>query len=336
MRPFTYDRPTDVRTVQGIGVADDRAPSAWIAGGTTMLDLMKLDVLRPSALVDLADMRGAALRDISVDANGLRLGALVPMAAAAAESRVLTDYPVIAQSLQLAASAQIRNMATLGGNVLQRTRCEYFRNVSNPMCNKRLPGSGCAALDGFNRSHAVFGVSNACIATYPGDFAQALIALDASVEVENNGTRRTIPFAELHRLPGDTPHLETTLRTGDIITSFIVPASSDTRRSIYVKVRDRQSYQFALASAAVAMDVTGGRVGKVRIALGGVATRPWRATEAESHLAGQPFDEGRAREAARLAFAAAQGRQHNAFKIALGQETLVRALVAAHDMEIAG
>ena len=220
-----------------------------------------------------------------------------------------TAYPVIAQSLQLAASQQIRNMASLGGNVLQRTRCTYFRDVSYAACNKRNPGSGCAAIDGFNRSHAVLGVSDHCIATYAGDFAQALIALDATVEIAGPKGARTIPFAALHRKPGDTPDIETTLQPGEMIASFMVPAAPWTRRSLYLKVRDRESYEFALASAAVALDLQNGDVRNARIALGGVATVPWRAKEAEAALRGKPVTAEMRGAAAEAAFAGAQGRE---------------------------
>ena len=266
--------------------------------------------------------------------NGLRLGALVTMAQAASDPRVLRDYPVLAQSLSLAASAQLRNMATLGGNALQRTRCEYFRNTAVANCNKRDPGSGCAAIGGVNRGHAILGASEDCIATYAGDFAQALIALDATVEIANGGAKRAIPFAELHRLPGETPHIENNLQPGDVIVAYMIPNAPDARRSLYLKIRDRQSYQFALASAAVAMDLQGGVVRGARIALGGVATVPWRAHEAEQYLAGKTLDENAAEEAARRAFAGAQPLKHNAFKVALGRQTLARALLAAGAMNI--
>jgi xanthine dehydrogenase YagS FAD-binding subunit len=241
---------------------------------------------------------------------------------------------MVAQALELAASAQIRNMATLGGNVLQRTRCSYFRDTSYDHCNKRILGSGCAALEGINRSHAVLGTSEQCIASYPGDFAQALIALDATIEVNGPSGGRKLAFASLHRKPGDTPHVETTLEPGELITAFVVPATPFARRSLYLKIRDRESYEFAVASAAVALDVDDGVVKEARIALGGVATVPWRANEAEAHLKGQRLDERIALTAADLAFATARPREHNAFKIELGKRTLVRALRQAADMSI--
>jgi xanthine dehydrogenase YagS FAD-binding subunit len=308
-------------------VAQPQAPVQFLAGGTTLLDLMKLDVMQPHTLIDLQRLRPARGRGIEAGADGLRLDAAVSMADAAAHPLVLRDYPVIAESLLLAASAQLRNMASLGGNVLQRTRCAYFRDVHWSACNKRTPGSGCAALDGQNRQHAILGTSEHCIATYPGDFAQALIALDAVVEISAPGGARRLPFAELHRRPGGTPQIETRLAPGELITALVVPAGPWTRRSRYLKIRDRVSYQFALTSAAVALDLQQGVVQTARIALGGVATVPWRAREAEQRLQGRRLDEASALEAAEAAFAGAQVREHNAYKLELGQQTLVRALL---------
>jgi xanthine dehydrogenase YagS FAD-binding subunit len=280
MRPFTYRRAGDSTTLVQI-LAEEKsaegpptsAETQFIAGGTTILDLMKLDVMRPSALIDINGVRG--WDSVEATPDDLRLGALARMADVARHPVVTSRYPVIAQSLVLAASAQLRNMATLGGNVLQRTRCTYFRDVSWPACNKRQPGSGCAAIGGYNRAHAVLGVSPQCIAAYPGDFAQALVALDATVETWRAGERRTIFFAELHRPPGDRPDLESTLAPDELILAFRVPAADWTRRSRFLKIRDRESYEFALASAAVALDMDlGGPVRQARIALGGVATIP--------------------------------------------------------------
>ena len=265
---------------------------------------------------------------------GLWLGALVRMATAAAHREVRENFPVIAQSLELAASPQLRNMASLGGNVLQRTRCTYFRDVSYKACNKRAPGSGCAAMQGYNRPHAVLGVSDHCIATYPGDFAQALMALDAQVDIGGINGSRTIPFAELHRAPGDTPQTETTLQPGDLITAFVVGGMPWARRSLYIKIRDRESYEFALASAAVALDLDGERAREVRIALGGVAALPWRAHEAEKLLKNQRLDDAALDAAADKAFAKARPQTHNAFKVELGKRTLKRALREAAALKI--
>jgi xanthine dehydrogenase YagS FAD-binding subunit len=295
---------------------------------------MKLDVMRPEMLVDIGDVRRTGPH---IDRRGdtVYVGAETRMAEAAGDPDLQRDYPLVVQSLDLAASPQIRNMATLGGNVLQRTRCSYFRDPSWSACNKRDPGSGCAALDGINRKHAVLGISDQCIAAYPGDFAQALIALDALVEIAGGGGIRLVPFAQLHRAPGDTPHIETILAPGDLITGFALPVAPWTRRSVYVKVRDRESYEFALASAAVALDLAvDGTVNGARIALGGVATKPWRAREAEAALAGKHLDQGTARQAAEIAFAGAETRNGNAYKPELGKRTLVRALLQASELSI--
>ena len=339
MRPFAYDRAqSEAAAVQAASrlaqrpSVQGRAPVEYLAGGTTLIDLMKLDVMQPANLVDLGALAGPH-GAISVSPDGLELGAMVKMSAAADHPEIVKTYPVVSQSLRLAASAQLRNMATLGGNVLQRTRCPYFRDVSWSACNKRDPGSGCAAMDGINRQHAILGVSSDCIATYPGDFAQSLMALDATVNLTGSSGPRTIPFAALHRLPGAAPNVETALAPGDLIAGFRIPAGPWTRRSLYLKIRDRQSYEFALASAAIALDMDGPRVREARIALGGVATVPWRSREAEDALAGKDLTEATARAAARAAFATARPRIHNGFKVALGQSTLVRALMQAKDME---
>ncbi|HEY2890268.1 MAG TPA: FAD binding domain-containing protein, partial [Dongiaceae bacterium] len=266
--------------------------------------------------------------------DGLRLGALVRMADAASHPDIARDYPVIAQSLLLAASAQIRNMASLGGNVLQRTRCSYFRDTRWAACNKRNPGSGCAALNGITRKLAILGTSESCIATYPGDFAQALVALDAIVEIAGPAGARSLRFEDLHRLPGNTPHIETNLQPGELITGFRVPAGGWTHRSLYLKIRDRESYEFALASAAVAVELDGKTVKQARIALGGVATRPWRAREAEAALSGKVLSEETAAAAANAAFTQAKTRDDNDFKRDLGKRTLTRALLQAASMEI--
>ena len=327
MRPFAYQR------VDTAAQAVRATPAAFLAGGTTLVDLMRLESMRPEALVDINDLA----RDhgqVRTGPDGLHLGALVRMAEAADHPSIVRDYPVIAQSLSLAASAQIRNMASLGGNVLQRTRCPYFREPSWRACNKRAPGSGCEAIGGLNRQHAVLGVSDHCIATYPGDFGQALVALDATVDLAGPSGARVIRFADLHRPPGDTPYLETNLKRGELITGFSVPAGPWTRRSLYLKVRDRQSYEFAVASAAVALDLEDGAVKTARIALGGVATRPWRAHEAEATLDGRPLDLHAARTAADAAFSGAVTHGGNDFKPELGRRTLVRALMQAARMEV--
>jgi xanthine dehydrogenase YagS FAD-binding subunit len=303
------------------------------AGGTTLIDLMKQGVMDPALLVDINDL-SEEYGAIAVTPTELRLGALVRMADAADHPAIRSDYPVIAQTLDLAASQQIRNMATLGGNVLQRTRCNYFRDPSWAQCNKRVPGSGCAAIGGVNRKHAVLGTSESCIATYPGDFAQALIALDAAVDVAGQGGARRLRFADLHLRPGTTPEKETVLAPDELITGFVVPALPWAKRSLYLKIRDRASYEFALASAAVALDLDGGVVRDARIALGGVATVPWRALEAEAVLKGNPLSPDAMHSAAEHAFAGAAANGQNAYKIPLGKRTLIRALAAAGAMEV--
>ncbi|WP_206930844.1 FAD binding domain-containing protein [Roseococcus thiosulfatophilus] len=337
MRSFQYSRPSSLTAAAGemggLLAQDPDAPAAYLAGGTTLLDLMKLDVARPERVIDLSALRGE-LGHVHPGATELRLGAFARMAEVAAHPGVIADYPVIAQSLALAASAQLRNMASLGGNVLQRTRCSYFRDPSWAACNKRTPGSGCAALGGVNRAHAVLGTSEHCIATYPGDFAQALLALDATLVLAGPQGSRTLPFGSLHQLPAATPHRETTLLPGELITEFVIPARAWTRRSLYLKVRDRESYEFAVASAAVALDLDGDVVREARIALGGVATIPWRAHGAEDALRGLTLTETLAWTAAENAFAAARPQTHNAFKIDLGQAALMRALLQAASLEI--
>jgi xanthine dehydrogenase YagS FAD-binding subunit len=334
MRTFVYERAANPSDAIHAATSFAEENASYLAGGTTLVDLMKLDVMQPGALIDVNALARTQLGHIELGRNGLRLGALVRMAEASDHPEIREHYPVIAQSLQLAASQQIRNMASLGGNVLQRTRCTYFRDVAYAQCNKRIPGSGCAAIGGFNRWHAVLGTGDHCIATYAGDFAQALIALDAAVELAGPNETRTIPFAALHRKPGDTPDKETTLRPGEMIISFLIPAGPWTRRSLYLKVRDRESYEFALASAAIAIDQQDRMVRNARIALGGVATVPWRATEAEALLRGKSINEENATRAADVAFASAKGYGHNNFKIELGKRTLRRALLQAAALEI--
>ena len=335
MRPFAYDRAGDAaeagRLGRETGQGQTGAPVQYLAGGTTLIDLMKLDVLRPQRVVDitpLADRHGG----VEAGPQGLRLGALAKMSAVADHPQVRRDYPAIAQSLQQAASAQLRNMATLGGNLLQRTRCPYFRDPSWKACNKREPGSGCAALAGVNRNHAVLGVDNSCISQYPGDLAVALIALDAQLELNGAGGRR-MALSELHRPPEGRPELETNLAPGDVITAITVPAAPWSCRSLYLKVRDRASYEFAIASAAVALDLDGDVVRSARIGLGGMAYRPWRAREAEAILAGKPLTPETAEQAARAALAGAVTHGHNDYKPELGRRTVVRALMAAKTLE---
>lgn len=334
MRPFAYSHPEDAN---GILVAGSHPAAAvkYLAGGTNLLDLMKLDVERPDLLVDLDSLQ-PQFHFIEADEKELRLGAMTRMAEAADDPIIRRDWRVIADSLWQAASPQLRNMATLGGNVLQRTRCNYFRDTSWDNCNKRRPGSGCAAIDGVNRRLAVLGVSDHCIAHYPGDFGVALAALGAEVDVLGPDGPRKIPFENLHRLPGDTPDRETDLRPGELIVSFTVPNGPWVRRSLYRKIRDRASWDFALASAAVALDLAeDGTVRTARIGLGGVAAKPWRSHEAEQVLTGKRLDEAIAMQAADAAFAGAVTHGGNDAKPELGRRTLVRALLETQTMELA-
>ena len=333
MRPFALERACNPAAALQLAMASGgEHPPQYLAGGTNLLDLMKPDVMRPAALVEIGALR-ATYGAIMADEAGLRLGALARMSAAAEHPAIRRGYPMLSGALSQAASAQLRNMASLAGTVLQRTRCNYFRDASWPNCNKRMPGSGCAAIPGVNRRLAVLGVSEHCIAHYPGDFA---IALGAEAELLGaGGTIRTIPVEDLHRLPGDTPHIETNLAQGELITGFWVPAGAWARRSLYLKVRDRASYDFALASAAVALDLTADEsVTAARIGLGRLVAKPWRAHEAKAVLAGRRLDETAAQEAAEAAFAAAVTHGGNAFKPELGRRTLVRALLDANGIEI--
>jgi xanthine dehydrogenase YagS FAD-binding subunit len=338
MRPFIYHKASDAsaaaQALASAAASNNPLTEASVqplAGGTTLIDLMKLDIMRPTRLVDINPL-AVEWSEINLGRGNLKLGALARMSDVADHPEVQQFYPVVAESLKLAASPQLRNMATLGGNVLQRTRCSYFRDVSYANCNKRNPGSGCAAMDGFNRTHAVLGTSDACIATYPGDFAQALIALDATVEITGRSGVRSLPFAQLHKPPGNSPQIETTLRPGELISGFTI--NGRWPRSIYLKTRDRQSYEFALASAAIALDVQDGTVRDARVALGGVATVPWRAREAEALLRGQKIDDGLAQRVAEAALAGATARNHNGFKIGLGKRVVAHALQRAAMMEI--
>jgi xanthine dehydrogenase YagS FAD-binding subunit len=331
VRWFRYERVGGVEEAVAASRFDRNAH--LLAGGTQLMDLMKLGVLAPDKLIDINGL-APAHAGIELDDGGLHLGALVRMSEAAERPEIIRDYPVIAQSLAMAASPQLRNMASLAGNVLQRTRCNYFRDPGELACNKRHPGSGCAALDGVNRKHAVLGVSSSCIASYPGDFAQALVALDARVTIVGTNGTRELPVEALHRSPGTTPHLENVLEIGDVITRFTIPRAPFTRRSLYLKVRDRASYEFAVVSAAVALDLANGAVGAARIALGGLTAKPWRAREAEASLVGKPLTEATARAAADLAFIGAVTYSHNAFKPVLGRRTLVHALLSAAKLEV--
>jgi xanthine dehydrogenase YagS FAD-binding subunit len=324
MRLFTYERASDAwQAASAVAVQPE---AKFISGGTNLLDLMKLEIERPAHLVDIS--RLALDRIEETPDGGLRIGAQVRNSDLAADPRVRSRYSVLSQALLAGASGQIRNKASTGGNLLQRTRCLYFYDRNMP-CNKRNPGSGCAALEGFNRMNAILGASEACIAVHPSDMAVALVALDASVEmVSPAGKTRTIPVSDLHRLPGSTPHIETELALGEMITAVKLPPAPPGRQ-IYRKVRDRASYAFALVSVAAVVDVSGDHVRGARIAMGGVAAKPWRAAEAERGLVGNEASDRTFLAAAEAALQGAIGRGDNDFKLPLAKRTVRHALAAA-------
>jgi xanthine dehydrogenase YagS FAD-binding subunit len=328
MHPFALERPRDLSSALALRAEAGRndAPAEYIAGGTDMVQLLQEYVRRPEHLVSLAGLLDSR---IEAGPQGLRIGAAATMAEVASHPAVFEQFPVISEALLNSASPQVRNQATMGGNLLQRTRCPYFRDVGYGACNKRQPGSGCAAMGGENRWHAVLGTSENCIAVNPSDLAVALVALEASVEVRGPGGQRTVALADLHRLPADTPHIETMLEPGEVISAITVPAGALARRSHYLKVRDRASFEFAVVSAAVALDMSGGRVREARVALGGVGTKPWRVPRVEAALAGASLDPAALLPAAALAAEGAQGRGHNDFKIELMQRAIVRAIETA-------
>ncbi|GAA4978726.1 xanthine dehydrogenase YagS FAD-binding subunit [Nonomuraea thailandensis] len=320
MRPFAYVKPADV--AEAVRVAAE--PGArFLGGGTNLVDLMREGIERPDTVVDVTGLPFDTVDELP--GGGLRVGALVRNSALAADRRVRTRYPMVSQALLSGASAQLRNMATVGGNLLQRTRCPYFYDHASA-CNKRSPGAGCDALDGFNRSTAILGVSESCVAAHPSDLCVALAALDATVEVRGREGTRRVPMADFHRLPGDTPDVETALATGELVTAVELPPAPVAANSRYRKVRDRASYAFALVSVAAALEVRDGTVTEVRLALGGVAPKPWRATRAEGLLLGGPADETAFRRAAEAELAEAATREGNAFKPRLAAATITATL----------
>ena len=325
MRNFAYHRPKSLSDAIDAASAEG---ADILAGGTTMVDLMKIGVREPEALVDITGLSG--LEGYEIGTDRLHFGALARMAEVGDDDRLKTAAPVLSEALWKAASPQLRHAARLGGNILQRTRCPYFRDTAYAQCNKRAPGSGCAALDGGETNlHAILGGSEACVAMYPGDWAQALIAFDAEVSTQGVGGTRTIAFADLHVRPGDTPEIETKLQPGEIVTGISVPVIPALKASHYLKARDRESYAFASASAAVGVELDGDTVRDVRIALGGVASVPWRAREAEDSLKGGPLTEETAREAGRIAFSDAQELEGSVYKIKLGADVVAGALMTA-------
>jgi xanthine dehydrogenase YagS FAD-binding subunit len=333
MQNFAYIRPASVTEALQAVRENGAQQTRFLAGGTTLVDLMRLHALEAERVVDITSIRDLETFDTS-GRSQLVFGALSKMSDVADDPTLRREYPALAESLQEGASQQVRNMATLGGNLLQRTRCEYFRGTAYP-CNKRSPGSGCAALEGINRGHAIFGYSDSCIATYPGDFAVALAAFDAQVDTASPRGERTIPLINLHRLPGDTPHVETVLDPDELILRIRIPATALGKASTYQKIRDRESYAFAVVSSAVAIVIAGGIVREARIALGGVATKPWRATAAERTLVGQPLTWEAANRAGEVAFADAAPRKASQFKMSLGPKSVAKALMIAKDRSAA-
>lgn len=323
MKPFAYTRATEQDAAIQTVAADQRAK--FIAGGTNILDLMKGYIEQPDRLVDITRLELARIEERD---GGVRLGALARNSDTANHPLVRQRYPLLSRAILAGASAQLRNKATNGGNLLQRTRCYYFYDTAMP-CNKREPGTGCGALEGYNRIHAIFGTSEQCIATHPSDMCVALTALDAIVQVEGPQGTRSIPFAEFHRLPGDTPHVDTNLRQGELIVAIDLPATAAVfaPHSTYLKLRDRTSYAFALVSVAAALDIEQGKIRQARVAMGGVAHKPWRAVEAEKILTGASADEETFRTAAEATMREARGYEHNRFKIEMGKRAIVRALM---------
>ncbi|MFF1308549.1 FAD binding domain-containing protein [Streptomyces sp. NPDC058307] len=319
MHPFSFTKAADTREALNAG----RRGGRYIAGGTTLVDLMRETVEHPDTLVDIS---GLPLDEVTVtERGGLRIGALVTMSEAAAHPKVRTLYPVVSQALELSASAQLRNMATIGGNIMQRTRCTYFRDVTAD-CNKREPGSGCAALHGVNRTHAILGTSDSCVATHPSDVAVAFAALEATVHLVGPDRERKVPFADFLLRPGSTPHREQAVRQGELITAVEIPALPRPLKSGYLKVRDRQSYEFALTSAAVALHVRGGVIREAKVAAGGVGTVPWKLPAVERHLLGERPSESLWAAAAERAADGARPLDHNRFKIELLKRTVERQL----------
>jgi xanthine dehydrogenase YagS FAD-binding subunit len=324
---FSYTRATDVASA--VREAADDHEASFIAGGTNLIDLMKENVARPTRLVDITRLPLNQIEEL--DGGGLRLGALVTNADTAYNEQVERRYPLLSRAILAGASPQLRNMATNGGNLRQRTRCYYFYDTATP-CNKREPGTGCPAIDGFNRMHAILGTSDHCIAVHPSDLCVALAALGAIVRVSGERGDRAIAFADFHRLPGDTPHIDTNLDAGEIITSIDLPAKGFADHYAYLKVRDRTSYAFALVSVAVALDMDGDTVTEARLALGGVAHKPWRNTDAEALLSGIEATTDHFEAVGEAIVRDAKGFGHNTFKIALAKRAVVRALQHAARM----
>lgn len=324
MNPFAYTRAASAP--QALAEAAAHPHAKFLGGGTNLVDLMKMGVETPEQIIDINRLPLDTIEELPAG-QGVRIGGLARNSDVAGHPLIQQRYPVLSQALLAGASPQLRNRATTGGNLLQRTRCAYFYDPDFPACNKRKPGSGCGALTGYNRMHAILGQSEQCIATHPSDMCVALAALEAIVRVHGPDGERGILFGDFHRLPGNSPERETNLAPGELITAVDLPAHPAAARSHYLKVRDRESYAFALVSAAVALELgADGKIRTARIALGGVAHKPWRAVEAESLLAGQPAEAERFRAAAQAALAGAKGYQYNTFKIELARRAMIRAL----------
>jgi xanthine dehydrogenase YagS FAD-binding subunit len=324
MKSFKHSIATDAANAVRTVAANREAK--FLAGGTNLIDLMKEYVERPSELVEISRL---SLSQIRTTSNGISIGALAKNADTANHPLVRQNYPLLSMAILAGASAQLRNMATNGGNLMQRTRCQYFYDIAMP-CNKREPGTGCGALQGLNRIHAIFGYSDKCVATYPGDMATALYALDAVVRVRGtNGRERTIPVQDFHRLPGETPEKDNNLEHGELIVAIEMPKNNFVNKSYYLKVRDRASYAFALVSVAAALETSGGNITQARIVLGSVAHKPWRVVEAEKALIGKPATEGNFKAAAEAALKDAKPLEHNVYKVELGKRAVVLALQRA-------
>ena len=324
MNPFSYQRPANPNAaIHAVSVHGAK----FLGGGTNLVDLMRSGVENPTTLIDVNHLH---LTEVTRAANGVTtLGASVRNTDLANHEIIRTHYPLLSQALLSGATTQLRNMATTAGNLLQRTRCYYFMDTAFPACNKRNPGSGCAAIEGFNRIHAILGASESCIATNPSDMNVALAALNATIHVEGPGGKRTIAFQDFHLLPGSTPHIETSLRPGELITAVELPPAKFAKNSWYLKVRDRQSYAFALVSVAAGLELEGNTIKYAGLALGGVALKPWRSLDAEKSLIGATPNTEAFKKAADLALAGAKPREHNAFKIELAKQSIVRALTLA-------
>jgi xanthine dehydrogenase YagS FAD-binding subunit len=324
MNPFSYSRVNDAD--QALAELSGKPEGKFLGGGTNLVDLMKMGVETPTQLIDINRVPLAQIEELP-GGKGVRIGAVARNSDVAEHDLIKTRYPVLSEALLAGASPQLRNMATVGGNLLQRTRCYYFYDPAFPQCNKRNPGSGCGALDGFNRIHAILGQSEQCIATHPSDMCVAMAALEAVVRVRGPKGERDIKFEDFHRLPGNTPERDTNLAADELITAVDLPATPFAERSHYLKVRDRASYAFALVSVAAAVDVDSSKkIKAVRLALGGVAHKPWRAYKAEKELVGKNADEKTFRAAAEAELAAAKGYKYNSFKIELAKRAIVRAL----------